>query len=115
MAKLDVGGNLITAEKPLKALYLQTYTNRMSNDDIEDKHKDIYDLKMELWRVRFENLKRRKTACWTPREVKTAVLSLKNNKSMCPLDYINELLKDATQSQNFLHVLTELINGLKTI
>ena len=37
MAKMDIGGNLVTSEGPLKALYLETYANRL-------KHKPILEM-----------------------------------------------------------------------
>ena len=113
MAKLDAGGNLITSEIPLKMLYLQTYKNRMKHDVIKDTYIEIYNLKMKLWSIMYENLRSRKTPGWTPDNIRSAVMSLKNNKSMCPLGFINELLKEAVQTEEFLFALTHLMNGIK--
>ena len=59
MAKRDGVGNLITAPKALKDLYLQTYSHRLRQRDISEDYKHLHSLKTHLWDRRFQNLKQK--------------------------------------------------------
>ena len=98
MAKLDSGGNKITETESLKALYLNTYKNRLKHIEIADTHKEIYNLKMRLWKYRYNILKNKKSDEWTKAEKQKAVSCLKNNKARDPLGYTNELIKESVKS-----------------
>ena len=73
MAKLDQGGNLISSEVALKALYIETYRRRLEHKPMIEKHQEIYQLKMKLWQTRYKMLKTKKTREWTVKEVEMAV------------------------------------------
>ena len=60
MAKKDKWGNLITSPLPLKNLYLETYKERLAHRPMKAEFKDIYHLKTVLWKLRYEELKRKK-------------------------------------------------------
>ena len=113
MAKLDEKGNLITSSESLKTLYLNTYKKRLAHKIRHPKHKDIYEMKEEIWSIRYDSLNNIKSENLTTSDVKTALSSLKNNKTHDPLGMINETLKDCSEESDLVKALTELINGIK--
>ena len=90
-AKKDVFGNLITAPSALKDLYLQTYKSRLEHRKINERYKEIRELKNELWELRFEYLKGKPTKAWTSEDLEKATKTLKNNQSRDPNGMISEL------------------------
>ena len=49
MAKYDEMGNLITAPKLLKNLYLETYKKRLSQRKMKTELEDVHLWKFQLW------------------------------------------------------------------
>ena len=64
-AKRDKYGNLITAQGPLKDLYLQTYVQRLENRKMKDEFQEIFTLKTQLWNERLQLAKTRISGKWT--------------------------------------------------
>ena len=93
MAKKDKWGNLITAPLPLKKLYLETYKERLAHRPMKAEYKDIFELKTVLWRLRYEELKNRKSPPWTVANLNKAIKGLKSNQSGDPNGIISELFK----------------------
>ena len=48
-AKQNKHGDLITAPRGVKQLYLDTYIERLRNKPINSELEGLYSLKMELW------------------------------------------------------------------
>ena len=113
MAKKDENGTLITAPNILKALYIRTYQNRLKNREMKEELMDVYFLKEELWRSRLVELRRLRTAPWNKIQLRKAMKSLKNNKTMDPNGMINEIFKEGCVGENLEDCLFELFKGIK--
>ena len=113
MAKQDDDGNIITASKPLKKLYLDTYKNRLKNREMKSELMDVYFLKMDLWKMRLANMKEMKSLPWKHDELSLVLKSLKNNKSMDPNGMINEVFKHGSIGTDLKKALLILFNGIK--
>ena len=100
MAKKDKGGNLVTAPLPLKKLYLQTYKERLAQRPIKAEYQDIYKLKSDLWMLRYEDLKCRKSQPWTLENLNKAIKGLKINQSGDPNGIISELFKPGSTGKH---------------
>ena len=67
MAKRDKHGNIITAPEAIKNLYIDTYKERLQNRRMKSEPLDIYFLKSELWEYRNEELVKKQSNPWTPK------------------------------------------------
>ena len=94
MGKKDENGNLITAPRLLKDLYLRTYQSRLENRLMKEDLQDIFFLKEELWSSRMEELKKKKTPDWKLSELKEALKSVKRNTTSDPNGMVNEIFKE---------------------
>ena len=65
MAKRDKQGTLITAPSLIQKLYVDTYTERLKNREMKAELSELYNLKCELWKLRLEVLKLKKSKDWT--------------------------------------------------
>ena len=113
MAKRDTEGNLITSPESLKNLYLKTYQERLKNRNMKPTLLDIYYLKTELWRSRLQELKMKKTIPWTKEQLRTAIKSLKKNKTADPNGIINELLMNDCAGEDLEEAIGILMNKIK--
>ena len=112
-AKLDDKGNLITSEKSLKDLYLNTYKARLTHTLKHEHIEEIHEMKRELWDIRLKLLNDIKSEDWTNIEVKKAIDSLKNNKTRDPNGMINETIKEWEENSDLVVAITHLMNGIK--
>ena len=113
MAKHDETGNIITAQEPLKQLYIETYKNRLRNRKMKDEYKDIFMLKSELCLSRMEHLKHVKSPPWNIKQLDQVLKSLKNNKTRDPAGMVNEVFKAGCIGSNLKEALLTLMNGIK--
>ena len=113
MAKRDEKGSLITAPELIKSLYLRTYEKRLRNREMKKELLDVYFLKEELWQSRLKELRIKKTAPWNRTQLREALKSLKNNKSIDPNGMINELFKEGCIGEHLEDSLLKLFNGIK--
>ena len=114
MAKLDKSGKLVTSSNELKKLYLETYCDRLEHRKIDDKLKDIFQLKNELWKLRFEKCSESETPFWSSEELWTVLKNLKSNKTRDPTGMINELFKPGVFGLDLFSALLSLINETKS-
>ena len=113
MGKKDEKGTIITAPSLLRNLYQQTYSKRLEHRIMKTELMDIFFLKEELWLWRIEEIKNKKTIPWNEDDLKKALKSLKNNKTVDPNGMVNELLKSNCAGNNLLKSLLLLYNGTK--
>ena len=114
MAKRDVQGNLITAVAPLKKLYIDTYRYRLRHRNMKPEYQEIYQLKTQLWELRFEELKLKESAPWDTKNLMQILKKLKNNKTRDPSRYLNEIFKPGIIGQDLAIGLLDFVNGIKT-
>ena len=113
MAKKDVHGNLLTSPDGIKNLYLQTYSKRLENRQMDPKFLDMYFLKMELWDIRSNNLRYSSSTPWTFKDLEQSIKKLKKNKARDPLGMTNEIFMDGYIGQDLKNALLLLMNGIK--
>ena len=112
MAKRDWQGNLITDRNMLRQLYLNTYKERLKNQDIKPELLDLYEMKMELWKLRLAESQNKKTKEWEINDLNHVLKSLKRNKSRDPHGLLNDLFKDCLGNDLKLALLA-LLNEIK--
>ena len=61
MGNRDESGSFISAPNLLKSLYLRTYSKRLEHRPMKEELMDILFLKEELWSLRLEEMKGKKT------------------------------------------------------
>ena len=114
MAKRDQEGNLITAPSTLRALYLETYRNRLRHRKMEVSYEEIEYLKNTLWKMRFQNLRLKISEPWSVDDLKKVTKSLKNNQSRDPNGMLNELFKQGVAGNDVNQGVTQLMNKIKS-
>ena len=112
MAKRDWQGNLITDRNMLRQLYLNTYKERLKNQDIKPELRDLYEMKMELWKLRLAESQNKKTNEWEINDLNHVLKSLKRNKSRDPHGLLNDLFKDCLGNDVKMALLA-LLNEIK--
>ena len=112
-AKRDSFGNLITAAKPLKDLYLRTYVHRLRTRQMKDEMLELEQLKTRLWEGRLDLSKSRKSKPWTMTQLDTVLKSLKLNQTRDPNEMINEIFRPPIIGQDLKLALLCLMNGIK--
>ena len=113
MAKLDSSGKLVTRPNELKKLYLKTYSDRLEHRTMNAELDDIFQLKNELWKQRYEKCKQLKTPRWTEDDLWKVLKKLKNNKTRDPMGLINEIFKPGVIGQDLFSALLALLNESK--
>ena len=113
MAKKDKKGNLITAPPQLKKLYLDTYIDRLRHREINPNFQLVHVLKTELWNLRLEMLKCKKSPKWSMDDLDQVLKNMKNNKSRDPHGFVNEIFKPGLMGRNLKAGILLLVNGIK--
>ena len=107
-------GNLITNPELLKALYAETYRNRLRHREMLPHLVDIFELKTELWKSRLSVIGNKKTPPWNMKQLEVVLKSLKNNKASDPHSLVNELFKEGCIGTDLKEALLILVNDIKT-
>ena len=68
---------------------------------------------MKLWSLRFERLKATQSNNWSNKDLKTALKSLKSNKTRDPSGFINELFKYPLIGSDLENAILKMVNGIK--
>ena len=92
-AKQNFVGKLITSQEGLKALYLETFIQRLRYRPIKHELSDLKVIKDELFSERLKLAKLVKTNPWSSTDLQKVLKVLKSNKSRDPHGLINELFK----------------------
>ena len=113
VGKRDRKGNIITNHKSLKHLYLQTYLNRLRNRPIKPNFEEIKQLKLDLFKLRLDISKSKKSEPWELKNLEEAIKHLKSDKARDPDGLINELFKEEVAGNSLKLSLLKLFNGMK--
>ena len=92
-AKVDKNGVLITEKAELEKLYLETYIDRLKQNDVPEDLKDIVKLKNLLFGLRMNMCGKVKSADWTMSDLDKVLKKLKNNKARDAHGHTYELFK----------------------
>ena len=112
-AKKDCNGKLISSQKELKKLYLDTFTHRLRHRPISEDFKYLKTLKEELCNKRLKVARTRKSAVWTHAQLMKILANLKNEKSRDPHGLINELFKPGVCGKDLQLSLLMMMNKVK--
>ena len=114
MAKFDAKGNLISVPSALRELYLEHYVQRLEHRKIKEDYVENYNKKVSLWKLRSEKLKNTQSPNWVIKDLRTAIKSLKNNKTRDPSGLLNELFKAPVMGRDLESAILKLVNGIKS-
>ena len=114
IGKKDKSGNVITNHEGLKHLYLQTFTHRLRNRPIKHEFLDLKQMKMELFDLRLELSKYKKSKPWVLKDLENVLNSLKNDKARDPNGWVNEIFKAGVAGKNLKLSMLNLFNKMKT-
>ena len=78
------------------------------------EYDDIFILKNQLWKLRLEKCSKVKTRKWTLGNLRSALKSLKNNKSRDSLGMIAEIFKPGTIGEELELAVLSLMNSIKS-
>ena len=98
----------------MKKLYIDHYAKRLEHRKIKVDYLENYNKKVKLWQLRFERLKETKSKSWSNKDLKTALKSLKTNKTRDPSGLTNELFKHPVIGSDLENAILKLVNGIKT-
>ena len=85
---------LITNPEELKDLYLETFKYRLRHIPVKPGYESLLDKQKELFKLRLEMAKRKKTPDWKMTDLEKALKKLKNGKCRDPEGLIRELFKE---------------------
>ena len=100
-AKKNFDGRMVTSQKELKSLYLDTFSHRLRHRPVKDSLKYLKTLKEELCYKRLEIAKSRKSKSWTMEQLIKVLSKLKSGKSCDPHGLVNELFKPEVSGNDF--------------
>ena len=85
---------MITNPEELKQLYLDTFKYRLRQRPVKSDSKSYLDLQENLFKLRLDLSKMKKTPDWKMSDLEDALNKLKNGKCPDPEGLIRELFKD---------------------
>ena len=112
-AKKNKNGKLVTEHCQLKALYENTYKNRLKHKEIQPELQNLYDMKMYLFDLRLKVTKCIKSETWSTENLLNVLKKLKKNKSADPHGLVYELFRPEIIGKNLLSSLLMLCNQVK--
>ena len=91
--KKNLKNHLITNPEELKKLYIETFKFRLRHRPAKSNFLEILDLQEELFKMRLELSKKKKTPAWQMKDLEMASRSLKDGKCRDPEGLLREILK----------------------
>ena len=114
VAKKDSNGQLVTNSLQLKELYKNTYRKRMEHREMKSELIKMYELKMNLFELRFKVSQERKCGDWSPNNLLKVLKSLKKKKSADSEGLIYELFRPENIGEDLFFSLLMLCNKMKS-
>jgi hypothetical protein len=100
-AKRNDEGKLVSSQKELKKLYLQTFIRRLRHRPIRSDFEYLKSLKEELCSKRLEVSRMRKSEQWTIGNLQKVLACLKDGKSRDSHGLINKIFKRGVGGKDF--------------
>ena len=94
-------------------MYVETYKNRLRHRIIAPGFEKLKDLKNNLFQMRYEVAKTRKSEYWSDKQLSKVLKTLKCNKATDPVGLIYELFKPGVAGSDLLQSLLMLCNKVK--
>ena len=112
-AKKDSKGKVISCQKELKQLYLNTFTHRLHHRPIRPGFVKLKVWKEELCKKRLQIASSTKSAPWNQNQLLKVLTKLKKGKSRDPHGLINDIFKPEVCGQDLWTSLLMLMNKVK--
>ena len=112
-AKKDSKGKVISCQKELKQLYLNTFTHRLRHRPIRPGFDKLKVWKEELCKKRLQIASSTKSAPWNQNQLLKVLTKLKKGKSRDPHGLINDIFKPEVCGQDLWTSLLMLMNKVK--
>ena len=112
-AMVDEKGNLVTSEKAIGELAVETYKKRLENRKIKENLEGLKSDKEELCKLRLKLSSKRITPDWTMDQLERVLDYLKKNKSRDPLGYANDIFKNDVAGEDLKFSILRLMNRIK--
>ena len=113
VGKKNLKGQLITNPDELKNLYLDTFKFRLRHRPVQPGFEDILKKQEELFHLRLEKAKEKKTPPWDMKALDDVLKSLKTGKCRDPEGMIREIFKDEVMGDDLKESLLMLLNKIK--
>ena len=98
--KKDRNGKIITNHLGLKKLYLETYLHRLRNRPIKPDFEELKYLKDNLFDMKLENSRKRKSKPWEMADLEKVLKNLKKDKARDPNGWINDIFKEGVAGKD---------------
>ena len=112
-AMRDSKGNLLTSDDLIKKLALDTYTERLKGNTIEDNLREHEQETNKLCEARMKLVKLNKTESWDMDDLREAIKKLGKDKSRDAQGHANEIFKEEVAGSDLLKAVLKLMNLIK--
>ena len=112
-AMLDQYGNILTGEKAIENLAVETYRKRLENKEINEDLKELQSDKEELCQRRLKVAGRNTTPDWNMDQLEVVLKYLKKNKNRDPFGYANDIFHKDVAGNNLKEAILILMNRIK--
>ena len=113
VGKKNLKGQLITNPDELKELYLETFKDRLRQRPAQPGYENLLKSQEELFKLRLEMSKLKKTAPWTMKDLDDALKTLKAGKCRDPDGLIAEIFKEEVIGSDLKHSMLVMMNKIK--
>ena len=113
VGKKNLKKQMITNPEELKQLYLDTFKYRLRQRPVKPGFENILDLQEELFKLRLESAKKKKTAPWNMKDLDLALRSLKRGKCRDPDGLLREIFKEGVIGEDLKSSLLVMLNKIK--
>ena len=113
VGKKNLKKQLITNPEELKILYLDTFKYRMRQKPVKPGYESILSLQEELFKLRLEEAKKKKSPDWTLADLEEALKWLNKGKCRDPDGLIREIFKEEVIGHDLKLSLLRMFNNIK--
>ena len=114
VGKKNLKGQLITNPEELKNLYLDTFKYRLRHRPVKPEFEDLLEQQEELFKVRLEKAKEKKTPPWKMKDLEEVLKSLKTGKCRDPEGMVREIFKEEVIGNDMKESLLTMLNKSKS-
>ena len=115
VAKKNLKGQLITNPEELKDLYLNTFKHRLRHRPVQPGYEEVLNIQEELFKMRLELAKTKKTQPWTMTDLENALKQLKTGKCRDPEGLIREIFMEGVIGDDLKKSMLVLFNKVKAL
>ena len=113
VGKKNIKGQLITNPDELKELYLNTFKDRLRQRPAQPGYENLLNKQEELFKLRLEMAKRKKSAPWKMTDLDEALKTLKTGKCRDPEGLLREVFKEEVIGSDLKHSMLVMFNKIK--